>query len=71
MVDVLEMLDACKISSTRKRDRFFHFLKRGALEKAVQKCGADVRRSLETFKVKRILAQILLILTVLTGYASS
>jgi hypothetical protein len=55
MADVLEMLDACKVTSTRKRDRLLRFLKRGALEKAVQKCGADVRRSLETFKVNESL----------------
>jgi hypothetical protein len=39
------------MTSNRKRDRFFRFLKRDALLKAVQKCGTDVRRSLETFKV--------------------
>jgi hypothetical protein len=48
---VLDKLDACKMTSTRNRDRFFRFLKRGALEKEVQKCGADIRRSFETFKV--------------------
>jgi hypothetical protein len=54
LADVLDTLDTCKMTSTRKRDRIFRFLKRGALERAVQKCGADVRRSLETFKVRAL-----------------
>ena len=54
LADVLDKLNACKINSTRKRDHFKRFIKRGALEKEVLKCGADVRRFLETFKVGSI-----------------
>jgi hypothetical protein len=39
------------MTSTRKRDRFFRMLNRGELQRAVKKCGEDVHRSLETFKV--------------------
>jgi hypothetical protein len=52
LADVLENLDACKMTSTHKRDRISRYIKRGALVRAVRKCGADVRRSLETFRVR-------------------
>jgi hypothetical protein len=72
LVDVLDALDACKMNSIRKRDRFFRFLKRGTLEREVQRCGADVRRSMETFKVCTPIHRFILsILTALVGYAFS
>jgi hypothetical protein len=58
------------MNSARKRDRLVLFIKRGALEEAVQKCGADFRRSLETFKVRTPIIWPLLILTTSVEYAS-
>jgi hypothetical protein len=50
--DVLKTLETYRMTSARKRDRIFRFIKRGELQSAVKKCGEDVQRSLETFKVR-------------------
>jgi hypothetical protein len=70
LADVLDKLNACKMNSTRKRDYVIRFIKRGALERAVQKCGTDVRRSLEIFKVCTLVFQSLPNLTASADYAS-
>jgi hypothetical protein len=49
--NVLDKLNACKMDSNHIRDRLLRVLKRGELEYAVQKCGAEIRRSLEALKV--------------------
>jgi hypothetical protein len=65
--DVLLTLNACKMTSTRKRDRFARILKRGELQRAVKKCG----QSLETFKVRTAALKLILVLTGPVDYASS
>jgi hypothetical protein len=50
--DVLKTLKTYRMTSTSKRDRLFRYIKRGELQSAVKKCGEEVHRSLETFKVR-------------------